>query len=194
MPMTGTETSIPLESDGNVRFKMSGHLPRWPQECVVCSQYCAETREVYSRVEPQNRYSFGGRGIRSFPVPLHVSNPDCMHRFRFLAPASVYLLLLSIMLGVGWVASTFARPGWPAHLFVFSFAAIVAGLIAVLPLSDRYQPYVLIFEYLDGEYTVGFKYEAYARKFVELNRDIVLPFDRLKWDVSINVLPKDPEH
>ncbi len=184
------EQQDPLELDGDVHFKMTKHLPRWPQECVVCGQLCMETYEVRSQASPRPGQPPFERGIRTFPVPVHTNNADCLRKLRRPQPLSIILGTAALAAAVGLGASTFVRPELPARIFVFCVGTIMAFFPIWMLVLDRYPPYVSIWESNGVDYGVGFRHESFARKFVELNQDIVQPWHRLKGDISINVFPK----
>lgn len=184
------EQPDPLEFEGNVHFRMLGHLPKWPQECVVCGRPCVETYEVRSQVTPRRGQPPFERGIRTFPVPLHTHDADCLGKFRHPQPLGIILSVVVLAAAIGVVASTFVRPEWPARIFVFCVGTVMALFPIWMFVLDRYPPYAGIWESGGVDYTVGFRRESFARKFAELNRDIIQPWHRLKGDISINIFPR----
>lgn len=184
------EQPDPLESEGNVHFRMTGHLPKWPQECVVCGRYCVETHEVRSQATPRRGQPLFERGIRTFQVPLHANDPGCLGKLRHPQPLGIILSVVVLAAALGVFASTFVRPEWPARIFVFCVVTVMAVFPIWMLVLDRYPPFVSIWESGGVDYTVGFRRESFARKFADLNRDIIQPWHRPKGDISINVFPR----
>lgn len=188
-----TKVDPRLLDSGTVPFKMTGHLPKWPQECVVCGQSCVETHELRSRVPSRRNQSLFARGTRSFSVPVHVSEGDCLAKLKRPIPLLVIGGELVLAAVVGGIASTFVRPEPAARIFVFCVGTIMAIFPIWMVVLDRYPPYVEIWENSGVDYSAGFRRQSFARKFAELNQDIVSDAHAPDWDVSINVLPKRDE-
>lgn len=179
-----------LEWEGNVHFRMTGHLPKWPQECVVCGRPCLETFEVRSQVTAHRGQPLFERGTRTFPVPLHANNADCISKFRHPQPLGIILSAVVLAAVVGFAASTFVRPDLPARIFVFCVGTIMALVPVWMLVLDRYPPYASIWESGGVDYTVGFRHESLARKFADLNREIIQSWHRPKGDISVNIFPR----
>ena len=184
------EQPDPLELGGNVHFRMTGHLPKWPQECVVCGRPCVETYEVRSQVTPHRGQPLFERGIRTFLVPLHSNDADCLGKFRHPQPLGVILGAVVLAAAMGLVATTFVRPELAARIFVFCLGTVIGLLPIWMLVLDRYPPYASIWESGGVDYTVGFRREPFARKFAELNHDIIQPWQKPKGDISINIFPR----
>ncbi|HEV2333292.1 MAG TPA: hypothetical protein VGV16_09040 [Gammaproteobacteria bacterium] len=193
MVQAGPHTS----ADGIVFFKLAGQqLPKWPQECVVCNKYCAETRELRCALSTQRSGAsqpFFAKSPYVFAVPVHVSDPSCLRKFRHPAPWWVYVLGACLIVAAGLAGASLVRPQLAARLFVFVPSALSGWLLLMIPFSDMYPEYLSITDDDGKDFCAHFHHVAYACKFAELNQDIVFQVERAAWDVSIDIFPKQDE-
>src|SRR5690242_18766493 len=95
---------------GGVAFKAEGTVPKWPEDCVVCGRYCAETAEFYSRRTVRLANFQWTVKSRSFMVPVHQTGKSCLSRLRNPVPAWVWLLGAVAALSGGGFMSYMAHP------------------------------------------------------------------------------------
>lgn len=180
-----------LEGQGSVRFRVAGHGPQWPEVCVVCGQACGEYRELYSTAEVgSGRSSRTVRGIRSFQVPVHATAKDCYR--KLLHPAPLWALAIPFLTGAGGgaVMAAIAKPDWGSRIGAFLAFGGIAFFLGYVPRVFMFRP-ALAFRELGGvDYIADFQDETYAKRFAELNRDVVQPWQAIPWDISINLFPK----
>lgn len=181
----------PLEVNGNVRFRVTDHDLQWPPLCVVCGEACAETRELDSTVEKNKGYRlyWTAKGARSFMVPVHVTTRDCYRKLLHPMPLWAQFAWVFAGLSGGAVMGAIARPDWNDRIGAFVIFGAIALLLAWSVVGSVFQPGLAIEDLGELGYVASFKDESYARRFVELNRDVAEPWQRASWDISINLFP-----
>ena len=186
------DAPAPLQSQGNVHFRLDRRLPRWPQECVVCGKACVESWEVRCSAAQDRNKNFlnWNRSRRSFPVPVHMSEGDCLAKLKHPIPFGVLAAMFLLCAGAGLIACYFVVPKPAGWIFAFLFGGIVAGLLLALPVTDAYPDYASFLEVNSIDYTASFRRIPFAQKFAELNRDIVVPWQGIPGDVSINIVAR----
>lgn len=175
--------------EGSVPFRVLNHRPQWPQLCVVCSLPCAENVALDS-VTKQRAYSKGGRGykvvkgLQSFNVPVHTNNTGCLTKLRHPAPlwtkAVAVLVGISVGAGLIWIV----KPDGTRLMVDMIMIGFGAWFAAQLSANALYPPYLTIWEEAGADYRAVFRDKAYARKFADLNHDILLTEptpEQLRW-------------
>lgn len=156
-------------SGGGAMFLVRDEPPKWPEECVVCGKYCAETAEFFSR----RTLRFGNLQwtvkSRSFMVPVHLTGKSCLPRLRNPVPLWVWLVATLAALAAGGFMSHMAHPVAADRLGAFIVFGAVAFCLALVPVMFSYSPSLQINEGQDGWYYAGFKDKDYARRFAALN-------------------------
>lgn len=187
----GTEQKDALVVNGNVRFTVTQHGPRWPRQCVVCGETCVETRELDSTAEKNKGYQlyWTVKGARSFEVPVHVTAGDCYRKLIHPMPLWAQAAWVLIGLSGGALMGAIARPDWNDRIGAFVIFGSIALLLAWASVGAAFQPGLEIQDLGALGYVASFKDEAYAQRFAELNRDVVQPWHRIPWDISINLFP-----
>ena len=178
-----------LVVNGNVRFTVAQHSPRWPQQCVVCGETCAETRELASTAEKNKGYQifWTVKGARSFEVPVHVTAMDCYRKLIHPMPLWAQAAWVLIGLSGGALMGAVTRPDWSDRIGAFVIFGGIALLLARVFVGAGFQPDLEIQDLGALGYVASFKDEAYAQRFAELNRDVAQPWHRIPWDISINL-------
>ena len=181
-----------LVTAGNVLFSVASGLPRWPELCVVCGKACVETYELYSIVEvgAGTRLAHDVRGTRSFQVPVHATVKDCRSKLLQPKPFWAYLPPLLFGLAVGAFMGYIAKPDWGSRMGAFTIFGAIAAFVGWVPMLIIFDSALEIHELGGADCVAGFKDQAYAQRFAELNRGIVRPITRPSWDISINIFPK----
>lgn len=178
-----------LEVNGTVRFRVTGHIPRWPQQCVICGETCVETCELDSTAERNLGYKlyWTVKGARSFEVPVHVTTRDCYRKLNHPMPLWGQAAWVLVGLLGGAFMGALARPDWNDRIGAFIIFGCIALLIARVIVGSAFQRGLVIQDLGTLGYVASFKDDAYAQRFAELNRDMVEPWHRIPWDISINL-------
>lgn len=181
-----------LEVNGNVHFRMNGNGPRWPQQCVVCGDTCVETREVFSTRDVYfGRFSYTIKGLNSFLVPVHVTAKGCERLLRHPIPLWAQIAWMLAGLAVGVFMGAIAKPDWGSRGGAFLIFGGIGLIIARVPVIVMFESPLDIKEIDGPEFFASFKDESYALRFAELNQaDVIAPWKRPAWDISINLFPK----
>lgn len=149
-------------SGAGVSFVIQDGPPKWPQLCVVCGKYCAETAEFDSVRERRfGRFVWTSKGLRSFVVPVHKTNSACLAHLR--RPVPVWALLAAVLVGLvgGGFMSYVAHSDAADRLGAFFVFGAVALAAAVLPMAFVFADYLQIWELGAGRYSAQFKSEEY---------------------------------
>ena len=181
-----------LAVEGNVLFSVEHGLPRWPELCVVCGESCVETCEFYSVVEVNRgtRFAHDVRGTHIFQVPVHATVKDCRAKLLHPKPLWAYLPPLLFGVAVGAFMGYIAKPDWASRMGAFTIFGAIAAFIGWIPVLVIFDSALEIDELGGTDCVARFKDQAYARRFAELNPDLVKPITRPAWDISINLFPK----
>lgn len=180
-----------LEVNGNVRFRVTEHGPKWPEQCVVCGETCIETREFDSTAEKKigNRLYWTAKGAHSFKVPVHATTRDCYRKLKHPMPLwGQAAWVLGGLLG-GAFMGAIARPDWKDRIGAFVIFGSIALLIARIIVGAAFPRGLIIHDLGALGYVASFNDEIHAQRFAELNKDAVEPWHRSPWNISINLFP-----
>lgn len=158
---------------GGVAFTAEGVVPKWPENCVVCGKYCAETAKFYSRRTVRFANFQWTVKSRSFLVPVHKTQGTCLDRLRSPVPAWIWLMAASVALGAGGFMSYIAHPIPSDRLGAFIVFGAVGFCVTLLPIIYSFPPSLEINDGSEGCYYANFKDKDYARRFAALNPELV---------------------
>jgi hypothetical protein len=167
-----------LIEQGNVPFRVLKRHPQWPQQCVVCSLPCAESVQLDS-VTKQKAYSKGGKGytvvkgLQSFQVPVHMNNAGCLTKLRRPSPLWTKVLATVASVSVGAILIWIVKPSSAKLMIDMIMLAFGVWVVAMFSINALYPPYLTIWEEIGADYNAVFSDKAYARKFADMNRDIL---------------------
>ena len=158
---------------GGVAFKVEAEPPKWPEDCVVCGRYCAETAEFFSRRTVRFANFQWTVKSRSFMVPVHQTGKSCLSRLQNPVPAWVWFMGAVAALSGGGFMSYMAHPIPSDRLGAFIVFGAVAFCLALLPIIYSFPASLAINEGSEGRYYASFKDKDYARRFAALNPELV---------------------
>lgn len=156
-----------------VTFLVRGAAPKWPEECVACGKYCAETSEFYSRRTVRFMNLQWTVKSRSFRVPVHQTGRSCLVLLKQPVLPWVWLMAMLAALGVGSLMSYLAHPISADRVGAFIVFGSLGFCLALPPVIFSFPPFLEIDERQYGSYYASFKDKGYAQRFSALNPQLV---------------------
>lgn len=153
-----------------VRLRLTGDMPVWPNECVVCGTPCAEKRTLrsYMHYRLGNGGGFDLKIGTPFMIPVHTG---CKWLFRFSTPIWVHLLGFIVATAFAYGVYLLKVPdrGIPWNLIVIGFGLgwLPYGIFKAV----AYPSYVRIQDLSPSYYVFRFKDSRYRELFASLNKD-----------------------